>query len=308
MKEKDIGELFKDKFADFQQIPPDNVWKKIMQHDAVKKYNKAHFVKRAILYSTGAVVIVAVVAGLLYLTLGIDNNSSVVPNENHSQNQVNNIESVLPDDSDNNLSSKEDAYVKTPEKQSNQQNPVVNEFNSVQLSPEKPVKIVPAVRTTVSNTPTKSRNLADSLSPGAPYSNDNSISDKKVAKSVNNQYDVSLSLENPDSGQQINTNPVEPPQTDISNYNLYIPKGFTPNSDGLNDIFLVYSSYEVQNFELSIFDQSGRLLFRSRDISIGWDGESYGKIMQAGAYVYVINYKDIIGKSHLEKGQVVLIR
>jgi gliding motility-associated-like protein len=308
MKEKDIGEYFKDKFAGFEQIPSDNVWKNIMQHDAVKKYNKAHFVKRAILYGTSAVVIVAVVTVLLYLTLGIDDNLSVVPNDNLSQNQVNNTESVLPDDSDNNLSFEKEAAVTTSEKQSKQQNSVVNEYNSVPLSPEKSVKTAPIVKTTVSNTPTQSRHLADIVSHSVSYSNDNSISDKKVAKSVDSQDDVNISRENPDSGQQINTNPIEPPQTDISNYNLYIPKGFTPNSDGLNDVFLVYSSYEVQNFELTIFDQSGRILFRSKDISMGWDGEAYGQKMQAGAYVYIVSYKDVTGKPHLEKGQVVLIR
>ena len=303
MKEKDIGELFKDKFADFQQTPPDNVWKNIMQHDAVKKYNKAHLKKRVILYSTTVAVIFAVITGVFYLMLGIDNKSSVVPNNNQSQNQINNTELVLPDDS-NNLSLKREITVKTSKKQLNQQNSIVNE-NPISLSPDKPVKTAPSiVNSPVINPPTKSQNLADIV----PHSNDNSISDKKVVNKVDSRENVNSLQENVDSVQQINTNPIEPPQTDLSNYNLYIPKGFTPNSDGLNDVFLVYSSYEVQNFELTIFDQSGRLLFRSKDISMGWDGESYGQKMQAGAYVYVVSYKDVIGKSHLDKGQVVLIR
>lgn len=307
MKEIDIGELLKDKFADFEQTPPDDMWKKIMQNEKVLRYNKAHFVKRAILYSTTVLVIVAVVSLLLFITIGNDNNSSLLPNNNQSQNQVHNTESILPDDS-NGLSIENETVVEALQKQSTNQNTIDNENNSVLLTPDKSDKIAPMVKTIVPNTPTQSKSLSDIGSHNVTNTNENSISDTKVVNRSDGQDKVITSQENPDSEQQINTNPIEPPQTDISNNSLFIPKGFTPNSDGLNDQFLVYSSYEVQNFELSIFDQSGRLLFRSRDISIGWDGESYGKIMQAGAYVYVINYKDITGKSHLEKGQVVLIR
>lgn len=308
MKEIDIGELLKNKFADFEQTPPDDMWEKIIQNEKVLKYNKAYFVKRAILYSATAVFVVAVVSLLLYLTIGIDDKSTLVSDDNNSLNKVNNTESVFPNDSNSKTFNKE-TIVETPSEPSHIQNGVVNENKSVPLSNENSVKLAPIIKSTIPKTYTQSRNISEIVSPAVSYSNENSIHpDNKVVKKDSGQDEIVTSRENSDNDQQVNTNPVEPPQSDLANYNLFIPKGFTPNGDGLNDLFLVYSSFDVQNFEFSIFDQSGRLLFKSKDISFGWDGESYGQKMKAGSYVYIISYKDITGKSHLEKGQVTLIR
>jgi len=307
MKEIDIGELLKNKFADFEQTPPDDMWEKIIQNEKVLKYNKAHFVKRLILYSATAVVVVAVVSLLLFLTIGIDDKSNLVSTDNNSQNQVNNTESVFPNDSNSKILNKE-TIVETPSEPSHIQNGVVNENKSVPLSNENSVKLAPIIKSTIPRTSSQSRNISDIVSPDIPSSNKNSFQDNKVVKKDSGQDEIVTSRENSDNDQQVNTNPVEPPQSDLANYNLFIPKGFTPNGDGLNDLFLVYSSFDVQNFEFSIFDQSGRLLFKSKDISVGWDGESFGQKMKAGSYVYIISYKDITRKSHLEKGQVTLIR
>ncbi len=307
MKEIDIGELLKNKFADFEQTPPDDMWEKIIQNEKVLKYNKAHFVKRAILYSATAVVVVAVVSLLLYFTIGIDDKSTLVSDDNNSLNQVNNTESVFPNDS-NRMTYNKESIVETPSEPSHIQNGVVNENKSAPLSNENSVKLAPIIKSTIPQTSTQSRNISDIVSPAVSYSKEKSFPVNKVVSKDSGQDEMVTSRENSDNDQQINTNPIEPPQSDVANYNLFIPKGFTPNGDGLNDIFLVYSSYDVQNFEFSIFDQSGRLLFKSKDISFGWDGESYGQKMKSGSYVYIINYKDITGKSHLEKGQVTLIR
>jgi gliding motility-associated-like protein len=75
----------------------------------------------------------------------------------------------------------------------------------------------------------------------------------------------------------------------------------------LNDLFLVKANFEPRNFDLTIFNRNGELLFRSHDISIGWDGQLHGSTLPQGMYVYVIKYKDHNGNDQKKQGQILLI-
>lgn len=89
---------------------------------------------------------------------------------------------------------------------------------------------------------------------------------------------------------------------------LFIPRAFTPNADGLNDEFRVETTDDITNFEMSIFQPTGRLLFHAKSSAQGWDGTYNGEPSAHGAYLYVITYKDALGEKHYEKGQIILIR
>jgi gliding motility-associated-like protein len=78
---------------------------------------------------------------------------------------------------------------------------------------------------------------------------------------------------------------------DIVTECLYIPNAFTPNSDGLNDIFTAVSVCPLSYFRMMIFNRWGEELFESDDISIGWDGTKNGIPVPGDAYVYKIIYK-----------------
>jgi gliding motility-associated-like protein len=88
---------------------------------------------------------------------------------------------------------------------------------------------------------------------------------------------------------------------------LYIPNAFTPNGDGINDVFRIPpgSSFELKEF--SIYDRWGGKIFTTRDIAEGWDGTFNGKSEPAGIYVYTIDGY-ILGKPSYFKGTVTLIR
>ena len=88
---------------------------------------------------------------------------------------------------------------------------------------------------------------------------------------------------------------------------FFIPTAFTPNGDGLNDLFLVKSNFEPRSFELTVFSRGGDVLFQTRDINIGWDGQLHGKLLPQGVYVCIIKYKDGEGNEHKQQGQVLLI-
>lgn len=69
---------------------------------------------------------------------------------------------------------------------------------------------------------------------------------------------------------------------------IYIPNVFTPNNDGLNDIFEVKGSY-IENIEISIFNRWGNELYTWKDINEGWDGKYKGNLVADGTYFYIIN-------------------
>lgn len=93
----------------------------------------------------------------------------------------------------------------------------------------------------------------------------------------------------------------------IAKSQLYVPNAFTPNGDNVNDEFRVgYRS--IESFEISIYDQWGRRIYKSDDITKGWDGTFHGDRASIGAYYYVIKAKGTDGEEYLKKGTISLIR
>jgi gliding motility-associated-like protein len=90
-------------------------------------------------------------------------------------------------------------------------------------------------------------------------------------------------------------------------YKMHIPSAFTPNKDGKNDIFRVPAGSSVTLEQFSVYDRWGHIIFRTADISKGWDGTYKGLDMPAGTYVYLI--KGTLGDNAvIEKGTITLIR
>jgi gliding motility-associated-like protein len=91
---------------------------------------------------------------------------------------------------------------------------------------------------------------------------------------------------------------------------LYIPNTFTPNNDGVNDIFKPEGD-GVLKFEMMIFDRWGNLIFNTDDINKGWDGKANGgsEIAQIDTYVYLINLRALSNKhDYTYRGIVNLIK
>jgi gliding motility-associated-like protein len=88
---------------------------------------------------------------------------------------------------------------------------------------------------------------------------------------------------------------------------LYMPDGFTPNNDGVNDVFRIPAGTGLRLKKFCIYDRWGQMVFSTNDISKGWDGTVNGIKATAGVYVYVITASDYKGESQF-KGGVVLIR
>ncbi len=90
---------------------------------------------------------------------------------------------------------------------------------------------------------------------------------------------------------------------------LNVPNAFSPNGDGVNDIFRVKSDYRsIVSFHGYIFNRHGKKLFEWRDIDSGWDGKHNGKDVADGAYYVRIEAKGADGKNYDIKKAVNLLR
>ena len=100
-----------------------------------------------------------------------------------------------------------------------------------------------------------------------------------------------------------------------NDYGVYIPSSFTPNFDGLNDVFIpVFSPYGLDvktTYEFEVFDRWGHQLFQTKDFTKGWDGtiQNRGEDgLKQEVYIYKIRFKDLDGKIHNKTGHVSLIK
>jgi gliding motility-associated-like protein len=89
---------------------------------------------------------------------------------------------------------------------------------------------------------------------------------------------------------------------------VFVPNAFTPNGDGINDIFLPVHYYIFPHYSLQIFNRYGEKVFFTTDISKGWDGYFKGNLQPAGTYVYAIRYQNNNSDIRSVKGTVILIR
>lgn len=88
---------------------------------------------------------------------------------------------------------------------------------------------------------------------------------------------------------------------------VYIPNSFTPNNDGLNDVFRVYSNV-IRDMQFTVFNQWGEKIFESTNQGIGWDGTHKNKPQPSGVYIYVVNITLTNGEKIQRKGAVNLVR
>ena len=94
----------------------------------------------------------------------------------------------------------------------------------------------------------------------------------------------------------------------VSDAALEFPNAFTPNGDGVNDVFLP-SFRSLKNYELTIYNRWGKRIFTSTDPAEGWDGTENSKKAAAGTYYFVAKAEGYEkGVSFRRKGSVTLLR
>lgn len=93
-------------------------------------------------------------------------------------------------------------------------------------------------------------------------------------------------------------------------YLLYVPNAFTPDGDGINDVFLpVINGVDPDSYEFMIFNRWGELIFETDVINRAWDGTYKGKPSQQDVYVWKIKARDQLrGEQKVYYGHVSLLR
>lgn len=111
----------------------------------------------------------------------------------------------------------------------------------------------------------------------------------KSTKTIFNKYDISCIMD------------------------VFVPNVFTPNGDGLNDVFFEIFSKNANftSFEMTIYDRWGKLIFETTDVQSHWDGTIDGNPVPIGVYVWVIDIEYEVLELEIASrrtGEVALLR
>lgn len=89
---------------------------------------------------------------------------------------------------------------------------------------------------------------------------------------------------------------------------IYFPTAFTPNNDGLNDLFKPSTGGALTKYELQIYNRWGQLVFRASTKTTGWDGRFKGQPQDNGVFIWQCKYQFYGKTEQLIKGTFMLIR
>ncbi|NBC10019.1 MAG: T9SS type B sorting domain-containing protein [Bacteroidetes bacterium] len=100
----------------------------------------------------------------------------------------------------------------------------------------------------------------------------------------------------------------------VTNRRVYVPNAFSPNDDGVNDRFFVYTDdAALRLHKLQVFARNGSLVYEAVDLPPnadlqGWDGTFRGERLDPGVFVYLAEIEFVDGKTEIFKGEIVLMR
>ncbi|MFK7809000.1 MAG: gliding motility-associated C-terminal domain-containing protein [Saprospiraceae bacterium] len=85
---------------------------------------------------------------------------------------------------------------------------------------------------------------------------------------------------------------------------VYVPTAFSPNGVANNEVFKIYSTCDLLDYELQVFDRWGNQVFGSANPEESWNGFLKGTPCQSGIYVYKLDYKWLDNENQLITEQV----
>lgn len=92
-----------------------------------------------------------------------------------------------------------------------------------------------------------------------------------------------------------------------SNTEPFVPNAFTPNGDGMNDVFMVFGQ-GISKVNMQIFNRWGEKVFESANQASGWDGTYKGELQNTGVFVYQISAVYLDGRTVDTNGTITLLR
>jgi gliding motility-associated-like protein len=99
--------------------------------------------------------------------------------------------------------------------------------------------------------------------------------------------------------------------TDCNNCKLLFPGAFTPDNNGVNDLFRpkpFCNNVPLLSYHLVVYNRWGQPVFTSSDPAEGWDGRYHTILSPQNVYVYIAEYSFFPGKTLRAKGTLLLVR
>lgn len=90
--------------------------------------------------------------------------------------------------------------------------------------------------------------------------------------------------------------------------NIFVPKSFTPNNDGINDVLYPYLAGMKSFKYFKVYNRFGKELFSSTNPDVGWNGSFAGTAQPLGIYIWVASGIALDGSPVERKGEVMLLR
>jgi gliding motility-associated-like protein len=95
---------------------------------------------------------------------------------------------------------------------------------------------------------------------------------------------------------------------DSSMVDVLVPKAFTPNGDGVNDLARAYPAGLKTVEFFRVYDRHGRLVFETRNPSEGWNGKYRDRDLPMEVYHWVAKGIDFKGNTVMREGNILLVR
>lgn len=279
-----MSNRFEKRFENFEQTPPEESWSNIQSNLSKTKFNWLAF-------STiiGAIVLIGLTS-ILFLP---SNTEKTVQKDTINNKEIN--LNVNTQNEEKGLIAKNDNQLFDNSKQDINTN--FDNLSFENTSTSNSILLVPTTKKI--NTPIEN---SFQLKEVAKISQ-NEINSDYISQKNNKTNETSeVEIEN----QNYVENKIISEEDTISQFRLFIPNAFTPSLES-NNIFKP-SYVSLKSYEMRIYHRNGNLVFTSKDINIGWNGQYKGKNCEQGAYVYIIKFKNIKGEEHIQKGTVSLIR
>lgn len=91
---------------------------------------------------------------------------------------------------------------------------------------------------------------------------------------------------------------------------FFIPNAFTPDGDGVNDLFTPKGlGFELENYSMRIYDRRGRIVFMTTTPGDSWDGKNKsGNVCPMDTYICIVKFKTLEGEYKEYVSPVTLIR
>jgi gliding motility-associated-like protein len=287
------NQQLRDRLAQFTMEPSPAVWKGIEAANPVPGPKRM----RPFLFGSAAML---VVAGLLFWYLSGDFGNSPAPEPASDQLLSGNItpgnlpesssDAITPFQQDSDNGSDPGQAKAIPVAPLNPSKEVVNPAGGVaEAMPVNPDKAA-----TQQQRSEKSRNVTN---PILPRNAQPSVTLEPVQQPVDS--------ENTNTGDADQATPEKPLPVEV-----FIPNAFSPNHDGLNDIFLpvIQNHIKVQDYRLQVYSRSGLLYFESLNAEVGWDGSFQGAVVEDQICVYVVSFSDPEGNPVIRRGTVAIIK